>query len=35
MGYKAGMKEEIEKIGDFTLHVVQGALKAKNSGSEK
>lgn len=22
MGYKVGMKEAIEKIGDFTLHVV-------------
>ncbi len=34
MGYKDGM-EEIGKIGDFTLHVVQGALKAKNNGLEK
>ncbi len=34
MGYKAGMKEEIEKI-DFTFHVVQGVFKAKNSCLEK
>jgi hypothetical protein len=29
------MKEEIEKTRDSTLHVVQGDLKAKNSGSKK
>jgi len=34
MGYKARMKEEIEKI-DFTFHVVQGVFKAKNSCLEK
>jgi hypothetical protein len=34
MGYKARMKEEIEKIV-FTLHVVQGVLKANNSCLEK
>jgi hypothetical protein len=29
------MKEEIEKIRDSPLHVVQGDLKAKNSDSKK
>jgi hypothetical protein len=34
MGYKIRMKEEIENIV-FTLHVIQGVLKAKNSCSKK
>jgi hypothetical protein len=34
MGYKVGMKEEIEKI-DFTFHVIQSVFKAKNSCLEK
>jgi hypothetical protein len=27
-----GMKNDIEKVGDYMLSVVQGALKAKNNG---
>jgi hypothetical protein len=30
-----GMKNDIEKVGDYMLSVVQGALKAKNNGLEK
>jgi hypothetical protein len=29
------MKNDIEKVGDSTLNVVQGALKAKNNGLTK
>jgi hypothetical protein len=35
MGYMDGMKNDIEKVRDFRLNVVQGALKAKNGGLEK
>ncbi len=30
MGCMDGMKNDIEKVGDSTLSVVQGALKAKS-----
>jgi hypothetical protein len=35
MGYMDEMKDDIEKVRDFTLSVVQGALKAKKNGLEK
>jgi hypothetical protein len=35
MGCMDGMKNDIQKVGDSTLNVVQGALKAKNNGLEK
>jgi hypothetical protein len=35
MGCMDGMKNDIEKVGDSILSVVQGALKAKNNGLEK
>ncbi len=35
MGCMDGMKNDIEKVGDFTLSVVQGALKVKNNGLAK
>ncbi len=35
MGCMDGMKNDIEKVGDSTLSVVQGALKAKSNGLKK